>query len=93
MKEKDVIRDVLKHAKARNIPYIRLAMQVGVSAGWPDYVFLTPGGRALFIEFKAPGRKPTALQAARLKTLAQQDYYAYVVDSVAYGVSLLEAHL
>lgn len=30
----------------------------------PDRIVTLPGGRIIFVELKAPGRKPTALQSA-----------------------------
>jgi hypothetical protein len=30
--------------------------------GWPDRIFLIPGGRPFFIEFKVPGGTPTPKQ-------------------------------
>jgi len=43
--------------------------------GWPDRLFLIPGGRALMIEFKAPGLTPEPLQVyvhGKLKKLGYQ---------------------
>ena len=37
--------------------------------GWPDRIFLIPGGRPFFIEFKAPGEEPNPRQAFRIKCL------------------------
>jgi hypothetical protein len=37
--------------------------------GVPDRLVALPGGRAVFIELKAPGKKPTAPQTARADEL------------------------
>lgn len=48
---------------------IKLAM-VGAhgTSGWPDRLFIARG-RAAFMELKAPGKKPTPLQEARMAEL------------------------
>jgi hypothetical protein len=38
------------------------------TAGWPDRMFVV-NGRVVLIEVKAPGKKPTALQARRIEQL------------------------
>ncbi len=43
-------------------------------AGWPDRLWLIPGGRPAFTELKAPGAKPTALQWHRIVTLVELGY-------------------
>lgn len=42
--------------------------------GWPDVLFLIPGGAPLFIEFKQPGEKPDPLQNAKHVLLLYQGY-------------------
>ena len=38
------------------------------TAGWPDRCFIA-NGRVAFVELKAPGKKPTPLQEARMNQL------------------------
>ena len=38
------------------------------TAGWPDRCFIV-NGKIAFVELKAPGKKPTPLQEARLSQL------------------------
>lgn len=45
------------------------------TAGWPDRLFLA-NGRAAFVELKAPGKKPTPLQEARLAELVAAGHMA-----------------
>lgn len=59
----------IRTAKSLGLEVIRLALQPGVTSGWPDALMLGPGGRSLFVEFKSPGKKPTALQWHRMMTL------------------------
>jgi hypothetical protein len=71
------------------------------SNGWPDYeVFraaflntsarLQQPGAVLFIEFKAPGEKPTPLQAEVLGQLHEMGFGTAVVDDVRVGQILIE---
>lgn len=49
--------------------------------GWPDRVFLVPGGRPLLIEFKAPGEEPNPRQAFRIECLRTWGYDVGVCDN------------
>jgi hypothetical protein len=47
-------------------------------------------GRVLFIEFKAPGKRPTALQARWLDRLADHTFHAACCDDIAAGKRLID---
>ena len=49
--------------------------------GVPDRLVLLPSGRIAFIELKAPGKKPGALQKRRIKQLSALGFPCYVVDN------------
>ena len=49
--------------------------------GVPDRIFIRQG-RIVFIEFKAPGAKPTKLQNRMIERLCVQGCTVYVCDSV-----------
>jgi hypothetical protein len=52
-------------------------------AGFPDLVgVVPPSGRAIYIEVKAPGNKPTAAQEQMLATLTAKGAIAFWADSV-----------
>lgn len=51
----------------------------------PDRICLMPGGLALFVETKAPGKRPTKLQAKEIKDLRDLGFPAFVVDDL-FGV-------
>ena len=54
-----------------------------VSPGWsgaPDRIVLLPGGKAGFVEVKAPGKKPRPLQVRRKKQLEQMGFRVFVLD-------------
>jgi len=44
---------------------------------------LSAGGRVVFIEFKAPGKKPTPLQAAWHSRLRALGFEVHVIDNVS----------
>ena len=48
--------------------------------GMPDRLALLPGGRVGFVELKAPGKKPRALQMARHRLLRRLGFKVYVID-------------
>lgn len=82
----------LEHAIEQQV--VAIARRAGVeslkfqpigSGGWPDRVFLVPGGHPLFIEFKRPGEQLRPLQVARHDQLRRLGYYVKVVDSVESG--------
>ena len=49
--------------------------------GVPDRIVLLPMGRMAFVELKAPGKKPRALQIKRMKQIAKLGFKCLVVDS------------
>ena len=51
--------------------------------GVPDRIVLLPGGRVVFAELKAPGKKPTALQLKRAAELRALGFPVYCIDSLA----------
>lgn len=61
-------------AAARNLGLRSLKLNLRYDAGWPDRLWLMPGGRPLFSEFKRPGETPAPLQNERLVTLAGLGY-------------------
>ncbi len=50
-------------------------------AGVPDRVVLIPGGRVVFAEIKAPGKKPRPLQKAVFDRMARLGHPVYLIDS------------
>jgi len=61
----------INYAKARGVPSIRMYFGVGIRSGWPDVLFLIPGGRPLFIEFKKPGGKVKPVQEHKINILKE----------------------
>lgn len=90
MLESQVEKSVCEFARRNKILAFKLNGQGNV--GKPDRMFLHKGS-VVFIEFKAPGKKPTELQAKWLKNLDAQGFPAYWVDSPEKGIALLREHL
>ncbi len=51
------------------------------TAGVPDRIILMPKGRMAFVEVKAPGEKPRALQLSRHRLLKRLGFRVYVLDN------------
>ena len=49
--------------------------------GMPDRMVLLPEGRIAFVEVKAPGKKPRALQVKRHRQLKALGFSVYVLDA------------
>jgi len=79
--EKHIEAKCRKIAKARG--YVFWKLEVAGYPGVPDRLMLSPGGRAVFIEFKAPGKKPTPLQAAWHARLRALGFEVHVIDNVS----------
>ncbi|RTL03552.1 VRR-NUC domain-containing protein [Candidatus Dependentiae bacterium] len=72
--------------------------------GWLCYKWVSPGNRGvldrffirdgiiIFIEFKAPGKKPSKLQARVIDALKYNKCKVHVIDSVAKGKSLFDSY-
>ena len=51
-------------------------------AGVPDRLLLFPGGKAVFVETKAPGKKPRPLQVHRHEQLRALGFRVFVIDEM-----------
>ena len=58
--------------------------------GMPDRLVLLPHGRMGFVELKAPGKKPRALQLARHRLFRWLGFKVYVIDGIEQIDSVLE---
>jgi len=50
--------------------------------GVPDRLLLGPGGVTVFVELKAPGKKPTRQQAAVHRRMRRLQHTVLVIDSL-----------
>jgi hypothetical protein len=51
------------------------------NSGVPDRIVVLPGNKVVFVELKAPGKKPTALQVNQHKKLTLRGCDVRVIDS------------
>lgn len=51
--------------------------------GMPDRIVMLPGGKCGFVEVKAPGKKPRALQESRHRMLEALGFKVFVLDDPA----------
>lgn len=77
------------------------AVRAAKERGWRSYKFSSPAhrgvpdrlflrdGRAVFIEFKRPGKKPTRLQARELELIRETGCKAEWTDSVERALEIL----
>lgn len=78
MRERDVERHLVKAVLSRDGFAPKLACP-GMD-GMPDRLILLPGGRAAFVELKAPGQHPRLLQLRRKRQLETLGFRVYVID-------------
>lgn len=50
------------------------------NAGMPDRLIILPGGHIAFVELKAPGQKPRALQVRQMDRLTQLGCMVRTID-------------
>jgi len=97
MKEAPLKRAILRLLKKRGYLAWSNPQNAYTRSGIPDIQGVLPGGRALFIECKAPGRYKnpetgcTELQASTIERLRKQGALVLVVDSVIAVQAALEA--
>ena len=78
MREKEIENDLINKAKKRGGRALKFT-----SSGYdgvPDRLVLLPNSKMGFVEVKAPGKKPRALQIARMQMLRSLGFKAYVLD-------------
>jgi hypothetical protein len=74
---------------ARQHDILPLKLSARSDSGWPDHFWLFYFPAIAFIEFKAPGGKPRALQLARIAELRRRGYPVEVIDNVERGIEFL----
>ncbi len=79
MLEKAIENAVTRWAKSKGI--ITRKMNGLGNRSWPDQMFIFPDGRIVFIEFKAPGKQPTELQAHMIADLQKRGVYVDWFDN------------
>jgi hypothetical protein len=88
MLEKTIEKNVTKYAKDKG--WLSFKFVSPSNRGVPDRIFMK-GGRTIFIEFKASGKKPTKLQWRRIEQIEKAGLAVFVVDSVEDGREIISA--
>lgn len=82
MLEREIESEVVSYAESRGCLSIKL--NGPHNRGKPDRIFFF-AGRTLVIEFKAPGEKPTKLQAGWLSKFRDRGFHAVYHDNIGRG--------
>ena len=88
MREKDIEKELA--ARTKTMGGIAPKFTSPGFDGMPDRLVLLPSGRMGFVELKAPGKKPRALQEARHRLLRRLGFKVYVIDEINQIDSVLE---
>ena len=80
---------VVKWAADHDIGHVRMSFRPGVKRGVPDDQFMLPNGWSLWIEFKAPGKKPTPKQEEKLTEMKRRHHYCMWTDDPAEAIAAL----
>lgn len=85
-----VEKPVVKYAREKlKLVVIPMKMFMGSDTGIPDDLFLIPGGRPVFIEFKDPYGQSTPKQLYWRKRLRKLGYKVYVCRSKQKAIEIL----
>lgn len=83
-----VQKPVVRYAKS--LGWLAWKMKIEGINGCPDYAFMRRGV-IIWIEFKAPGEKPTAQQVLRHEELRAQGFDVHVIDNADAGRALFDS--
>jgi hypothetical protein len=91
MLEKHIEAKVCDYAKQRGLLVYKFTSPA--RAAVPDRLFILPGGRMFFCEFKREGQKPTPPQEREHKRLRQHKVSVWVIDNVDAGLRMIDEML
>ena len=91
MLEKHIEARVCDYAKQRGLLVYKFTSPA--RAAVPDRLFILPGGRMFFCEFKREGQKPTPAQEREHKRLRAYDVPVFVIDNVDDGLRMVDTML
>lgn len=89
MKESEIEKKVCAHAKSKG--WLSYKFVSPSNRGVPDRIFMRRG-LCMFIEFKAEGKKATKLQQKVMSRIEQKGFDCHVVDSVEWGVEVINSY-
>lgn len=90
MLEKNVEKAVCVYSKMYN--YLTYKFTSPSNRSVPDRMFITEEGVIFFVEFKAPGKKPTVLQEHTIEKFKQRGVDVYVIDNIPDGKRLIDSY-
>lgn len=90
-RESEIETAVCRYAKTKGC-YVRKFSSPS-NVGVPDRLFITPGGVVFFVEFKAPGKHPTALQWREIGLIEKNNGNAFWADSIERGKTIVDHFL
>lgn len=91
--ERKVLEKTIENAVCRYAAKYGIVAEKFTSPGKrsvPDRLMLVPGGKVFFIEFKAPGKKPTELQLSDHKKRRAMGFTVLVIDDVKKGKRMID---
>ena len=91
MLEKHIEAKVCDYAKQRGLLVYKFTSPA--RAAVPDRLFVLPGGRVFFIEFKREGQKPTPAQTREHARLQAHGVTVFVIDNVLDGLRAIDRML
>ncbi len=87
MRESEIEKKVSEYAKAKG--WLVYKFVSPSQRGVPDKIFIG-GGDIFFIEFKAPGKKPTKLQDKIFSKIRGELFEVYIIDNIEQGKKLID---
>lgn len=87
LRESSIERTVVSRAK--DAGWLSYKFVSPSNSGVPDRIFIK-AGRVVFIEFKAPGKKPTKLQEKIIGKIREAGVEVYVCDNVEDACNALQ---
>lgn len=89
--EADIEKAVCDYAKRKGVMVDKFVSPNKRSV--PDRIFSFPGGKVVFIEFKAPGKKATPMQERDHAKRRALGFAVAVVDNVEQGKRIIDVAL
>lgn len=88
--EKEIEGKACRYAKAAGC-WVRKFTSPGQRAA-PDRIFMTTRGVVFFIEFKAPGKRPTPLQQREINIIRSKGGHAHWADNLEDAKAIIDGY-
>lgn len=88
--EKEIEKRVKEYARSKG--FLAYKFTSPGHAFVPDGLFIAPGGKVFFIEFKQLGKKPTPGQQREMERLRAQGVDVWLCDFVDLGKEIIDAY-